>query len=72
MMAQHLADWLHLLEGTCSVAGIAHLDLIIDQAAGKQPFLAGVQGMAPAMPWRSLFDGLPEESAIALAPCWCG
>ncbi|WP_460121761.1 DUF4123 domain-containing protein [Pseudomonas sp. S2_C03] len=59
--------WLEQLDSSCAEVSITCLDIIIDQAGGA-PLLPSVLSVEPALPWQSLFSGLPEESAEDLAP----
>lgn len=68
MMAQHLENWLGLLEGACAKAGLLHLDIILDQAASERPLLASVRSVEPALAWQPLFEGLPEGQTQHLSP----
>lgn len=68
MITTHLDTWLGLLEDTCTQAGTGHLDIIVDQAGSEAPLLPSVLSVEPALAWHSLFSGLPEASAEALAP----
>ncbi|WP_110973017.1 DUF4123 domain-containing protein [Pseudomonas huaxiensis] len=61
-------QWLDLLEAGCAQVASTHLDLLIDQANCQAPLLAGIQQFEPAMPWRMLFDALPESGAAHLGP----
>ncbi|MHC8318617.1 DUF4123 domain-containing protein [Pseudomonas sp. LB3P31] len=60
--------WLDLLEISCEQASTTCLDIIIDQAGSKVPLLPSVLSVEPAMPWYSLFTGLPESAADELGP----
>ncbi|QXN52323.1 DUF4123 domain-containing protein [Pseudomonas fluorescens] len=60
--------WIERLESSCADASITYLDVIIDQAGSPRPLLPSVLSVEPALPWRSLFSGLPEEGAEDLAP----
>ena len=62
------AKWLELLEVSCAKASISCLDVIIDQAGSASPWLPSVLSVEPAIPWHSLFTGLPEAGADDLAP----
>lgn len=61
-------QWIDLLEAACAEVPTQYLDLIIDQAAGERPLIPVVKAVHPPLRWRSLFQGLPEESAEELAP----
>lgn len=60
--------WIKLLEVSCSEVSITCLDIIIDQAGSNVPLLPSVVSVEPALPWYSLFTGLPEAGADELAP----
>lgn len=62
------SSWIELLEASCAQASITCLDIIIDQAGSDSPLLPSVLSVAPALPWYSLFTGLPEAGADELAP----
>ncbi|WP_460120902.1 DUF4123 domain-containing protein [Pseudomonas sp. S2_C03] len=67
-MTSSISDtWLEQLKSSCAEASITCLDIIIDQAGGA-PMLSSVLSVEPALPWQSLFTGLPEASAEDLAP----
>ncbi|MCX2900064.1 DUF4123 domain-containing protein [Pseudomonas mandelii] len=68
MISVHFKAWMDLLEGSCLQASVTRLDIIIDQAGSKAPLLPSVLSVEPAMPWYSLFAGLPEAGAQELAP----
>jgi hypothetical protein len=68
MSATHVSAWLDLLEFSCDRVSITCLDIIIDQAGSDAPLLPGVLSVEPALPWYSLFTGLPESGADDLAP----
>lgn len=68
MTSPHSPGWLDLLEAACAPMSITCLDVIIDQAGSDAPWLPSVLGVEPAMPWYSLFTGLPEAGAEELAP----
>lgn len=68
MPASFIPQWLDLLAAACAEVPTQYLDLIIDQAAGDRPLIPVVKAVHPPLPWRSLFTGLPEESAEELAP----
>lgn len=61
-------QWIELLDAACADVPTQYLDLIIDQAAGDRPLVPVVKAVHPPLSWRSLFSGLPEESAEELAP----
>lgn len=63
-----VTQWIDLLEAACAEVPMQYLDLIVDQAAGERPLIPVVKAVHPPLPWRSLFRGLPEESAEELAP----
>ncbi len=60
--------WIELLEASCAQVSITCLDIIIDQAGSDSPLLPSVLSVEPALPWYSLFTGLPEAGAEELAP----
>ena len=60
--------WIELLEVSCSQVSVTCLDIIIDQAGSDSPLLPSVLSVEPALPWYSLFTGLPEAGADELAP----
>lgn len=60
--------WIELLEASCAHVSITCLDIIIDQAGSDSPLLPSVLSVEPALPWYSLFTGLPEAGADELAP----
>ncbi len=62
------STWISLLEACCAQVSITWLDIIIDQAGGDSPLLPSVLSVEPALPWYSLFTGLPEAGADELAP----
>lgn len=62
------SHWIKLLETSCSEASITCLNIIIDQAGSDSPLLPSVLSVQPALPWYSLFTGLPEADAEELAP----
>jgi hypothetical protein len=68
MRGSLVAQWIDLLEAACAEVPTQYLDLIIDQAAGDRPLIPVVKAVHPPLPWRSLYTGLPEESAEELAP----
>lgn len=68
MTTTHVKQWLDLLEGSCAEVPTTCLDIIIDQAGSRLPLLPSVLSIEPALPWQSLFEGLPEEGARDLAP----
>jgi hypothetical protein len=68
MTAVAHTNWLELLEVSCAKASISCLDVIIDQAGSATPWLPSVLSVEPAIPWHSLFTGLPEAGADELAP----
>ncbi|MDH0292893.1 DUF4123 domain-containing protein [Pseudomonas sp. GD04087] len=68
MSSTFITQWIDLLDAACGEVPTAYLDLIIDQAAGERPLIPSVKAVHPPLPWRSLFTGLPEESAEDLAP----
>lgn len=61
-------QWLGLLEAGGKQVGSTHLDLLIDQANCELSLLDGIQQFEPPMPWRMLFDALPESGAAHLGP----
>lgn len=67
-MTAVLNTWLDLLETSCVQASTPCLDIIIDQAGSDAPLLPRVLSVEPALPWYSLFTGLPEAGADELAP----
>ncbi|NAT22232.1 DUF4123 domain-containing protein [Pseudomonas syringae] len=60
--------WIELLEASCAHVSITCLDIIIDQAGSDSPWFPSVLSVEPALPWYSLFTGLPEAGAGELAP----
>lgn len=68
MTRAQVKDWLELLEYGCTQVSTTCLDVIIDQAGRNEPILPGVLSVEPPLPWQSLFDGLPEEGAVEVAP----
>lgn len=60
--------WIELLEVSCSEVSITCVDIIIDQAGSESPLLPSVLSVEPALPWYSLFTGLPEAGAEELSP----
>lgn len=68
MSSVHCETWIERLESSCADASITYLDVIIDQAGSPSSLLPSVLSVEPALPWRSLFSGLPEEGAVDLAP----
>ncbi len=68
MTATHINKWFDLLEASCTQLAITCLDIIIDQSGSDMPLLPGVLSVEPAMPWHSLFTGLPEEEHDDVAP----
>lgn len=61
-------NWIKLLETSCAQVSVTCLDIIIDQAGSDYPLLPSVLSVEPALPWYSLFTGLPEAGADELAP----
>lgn len=68
MSAVSRSTWIELLEVSCTEVSVTCLDLIIDQAGSESPLLPSVLSVEPALPWYSLFTGLPEDAASELAP----
>ncbi|HEX8592288.1 MAG TPA: DUF4123 domain-containing protein [Pseudomonas sp.] len=68
MTATHINKWFDLLEASCAQLSITCLDIIIDQSGSDTPLLPSVLSVEPAMPWHSLFTGLPEEGHEDVAP----
>ncbi|WP_455884312.1 DUF4123 domain-containing protein [Pseudomonas spelaei] len=68
MSAAPCDTWVELLEVSCAEVSVTCLDIIIDQAGSESPLLPSVLGVEPALPWYSLFTGLPEAAASELAP----
>lgn len=68
MSGSQLPAWLELLEVSCAEVGLTYLDCIFDQAGSDTPLLPSVLSVEPVLQWHSLFTGLPEESAVDLAP----
>ncbi|MGE8144295.1 DUF4123 domain-containing protein [Pseudomonas frederiksbergensis] len=60
--------WIELLEVSCTQVPTHCLDIIIDQAGSDSPVLPSVLSVEPALPWHSLFTGLPEAGVDELAP----
>lgn len=60
--------WIELLEASCAQVSITCVDIILDQAGNDSPLLPSVLSVEPALPWYSLFTGLPEAGAEELAP----
>ena len=67
MTEAQIKEWVELLENCCADVPAASLNFIIDQA-GTTPLLSSVCSVVPALTWQSLFDGLPEEGSLHLAP----
>ncbi|MGV6395038.1 DUF4123 domain-containing protein [Pseudomonas caspiana] len=68
MTATRIDKWFDLLEASCAQLSITCLDIIIDQSGSDMPLLPSVLSVEPAMPWHSLFTGLPEEEHDDVAP----
>jgi hypothetical protein len=68
MSATPVATWLALLEESCQIASINHLDIIFDQLGKAGTLLPSIQSVEPALQWYSLFTGLPEEHHLDIAP----
>ncbi|MDI2590472.1 DUF4123 domain-containing protein [Pseudomonas sp. 681] len=68
MSAVPRGTWIELLDVSCSEVSVTCLDIIIDQAGSDSPLLPSVLSVEPALPWYSLFTGLPEAGADELAP----
>nr|WP_262923803.1 MULTISPECIES: DUF4123 domain-containing protein [Pseudomonas] len=51
-----------------TAANLGHVDALVDQTNCELPILPGLRAMQPAMPWFSLFTGLPEEALLEQAP----
>ena len=60
--------WLEQITDMVAAAGLNHVDVLIDQANCDLAILPGLALMEPAMPWFSLFSGLPEEALLEQAP----
>ncbi|MDX5631158.1 MULTISPECIES: DUF4123 domain-containing protein [unclassified Brenneria] len=68
MTTQQPAGWFSLLETAVKNAESDHLDLIVDQSGANTPLIPALETFSPAIPWCSLFAGLPEESEVDAAP----
>lgn len=64
----HPVTWIERLKAACAEVSISRLDIIIDQAGSDTLILPSVLSIQPALPWYSLFTGLPEDGADELAP----
>lgn len=60
--------WLNQINQLAADSSLNHIDVLVDQAGCSLPILTALPSMQPAMPWFSLFSGLPEESMLEQAP----
>ncbi|MDR0277398.1 MAG: DUF4123 domain-containing protein [Paucimonas sp.] len=68
MSSENARQWLVLLQETCTRLGSPHLDLLIDQTGCQEDLPTGIGQLEPPMPFRLLFEGMPEEGISHLGP----
>jgi hypothetical protein len=68
MSPVQVEDWIALIDVACQQASTDGVDVILDQAGMAAPLLPSVLSVQPAMPWHSLFTGLPEEALADVGP----
>lgn len=67
-MSAPITGWLDQITQLAVDSNLNHIDALVDQAGCELPILTALPSLQPAMPWFSLFTGLPEESLLEQAP----
>ncbi len=67
-MSHPFSAWLDQITHMASAADLDHVDLLVDQTNCELPILPALRLIDPAIPWFSLFSGLPEEALLEQAP----